>query len=112
MRLSEHQREFTLDIAKLIVFAYTQGIELTFGEAYRTEYQQEEYVRTGKSMTMNSNHLKRLAVDFNFFIDGALTYDREDVEVLGEYWEALDEKNRAGMFFESFIDVPHFERRI
>lgn len=112
MKLSEHQRKFTHDIAKLIVFAYTQGIELTFGDAYRSEYQQKEYVRTKKSKTMNSKHRNRLAVDFNFFINGSLTYKREDVEVLGEYWEILDEKNRWGGNFKSFLDTPHFERNV
>jgi hypothetical protein len=112
MKLSKHQQIFTTNIARLIVFANTQDIELTFGEAFRTKYQQEEHVRQGKSKTMNSNHLRRLAVDFNPFLEGKLTYKREDVEVLGEYWELLDKNNRWGGNFTSFYDPCHFEMNI
>ncbi len=112
MRLSEHQREFSLDIAKLIIKAEELGIGLTFGEAYRTEYQQEEYVATGKSKTMDSNHLKRLAVDFNFFIDGKLTYDKYRLSALGYYWISLNKLNQWGGFYSKFVDTPHFERRV
>jgi peptidoglycan L-alanyl-D-glutamate endopeptidase CwlK len=112
MKLQDEQQIFTYHIAQLIVFATTNGFGLTFGEAYRTKYQQEEYLRTGKSKTMRSNHLKRLAVDFNFFVDGKLTYDKDALEVLGEYWELLDDKNRWGGNFTNFIDTPHFERKV
>ena len=70
MKLSENQILFTLNIGDLIYFANSIGIGMTFGDAYRTEYQQKEYLRTGKSKTLTSNHLRRLAVDFNFFVDG------------------------------------------
>jgi len=125
MRLSEHQRIFSHHIAKLIIFAYDNGIELTFGEGYRTIDQQSLYYH-GKSIkeddgtlqlidskkrtkTMRSKHLERLAVDFNFFINGKLTYKLEDVRILGEYWESLDERNESGMFW-NFYDAPHFQR--
>jgi len=111
MKLSEHQRIFTKHISLLIEYAYSIGIELTFGEAYRTVYQQEEYIRQGKSKTMKSKHLNRLAVDFNFFIDGKLTYTDPRLDLLGDYWEDLDELNRAGMFWK-WRDSPHFERNI
>ena len=40
MSLSKIQREFTFDIAKLIIYAYEcLDIELTFGEAHRTNSQ-------------------------------------------------------------------------
>jgi len=109
MGLREVQTDFLNDVAKLIVYADEIGIELTFGETYRTEYQQEKYIADGKSKTMNSQHLKRLAVDFNFFIDGKLTYNKSDVEQLGIFWESLHYKNEAGMFWE-FQDTPHFQR--
>ena len=54
MKLSENQILFTLNIGDLIFFANSIGIGMTFGEAYRTEYQQKEYLRTGKSKTLNS----------------------------------------------------------
>lgn len=118
MRLSEQQQIFTKNVAKLINYSIEQGIELTFGEAYRTREQQLLYVQTGKSKTMNSNHLRRLAVDFNFFIDGELTYDWNRVKVLGDYWESLHSANRWGGDWnkndksDGFIDCPHFEMNV
>ncbi len=112
MKLSLHQQKFTTDVNKLITKATELGIGLTFGEAYRTKFQQKEYMRTGKSHTMNSNHLRRLAVDFNFFIYGKLTYNRVTLQELGDYWESLDTMNRWGGNFKSFTDTPHFERNV
>ncbi len=37
--LSQYQREFTVAIAKLILWANANGYELTFGEAFRTPEQ-------------------------------------------------------------------------
>lgn len=113
-----HQRVFTRNIAKLIVYAYQHGLELTFGEAYRTAEQQEIYVKAGKSKTMNSDHLRRLAVDFNVFTNNKLTYDWATVKILGDYWETLHPSNRWGGDWnknnikDGFIDVPHFEMHI
>ncbi len=112
MSLSDYQHIFIYNVAKLIIFAETQDIKLTGGELYRTKYQQEEYLRTGKSKTMKSKHLKRLAIDLNIFIDGKLTYNKEQISVLGEYWELLNEHNRSGMNFKYFYDPCHFEMNI
>ena len=106
------QHEFLKDVAKLIYFADQQGVILTGGELYRTKEQQQIYIDTKKSTTMHSKHLERLAIDFNFFIDGALTYAKKDIQVLGDYWEAISDKNRWGGNWENFVDCPHFERRI
>lgn len=117
-KLSESQRIFTVNIARLIMFAYENDIQLTFGEAYRTREQQLLYLQTGKSKTMNSNHLKRLAVDFNFFINGNLTYDWNVVKTLGDFWETLHPLNRWGGDWnkndkkDGFIDAPHFEMNV
>ena len=112
MKLSENQIIFSLNIADLIHFANSESIGLTFGDAYRSEYLQKHYLATGKSKTMNSMHLKRLAVDFNFFINGKLTYKKSDLQKLGDFWESLHHKNRWGGNFKSFLDVPHFEMNV
>lgn len=123
MRLSQKQRIFTKHIGMLIAFAYSRGIELTFGEAHRTKAQQFLYffgldVVDGKlvkakklSWTLYSRHQDRLAVDFNFFINGKLTYKKIDLQILGDYWESLDEKNEWGGNWEKNLDTPHFERK-
>ena len=112
MKLSQQQQIFSKHIARLIHHADLLGIDLTFGEAFRTDFQQKEYFRTKKSKTMHSNHLKRLAVDFNFFIDGTLFYEHELITKLGAYWESIDPFNRWGGNFKSIKDTPHFERNI
>jgi len=110
MSKSNEQWLFLQDVALLIMEAKRLGIKLTGGELYRTEYQQAKYFADGKSKTMNSMHLKKLAVDFNFFIGGQLTYKKEDIQPLGDYWESLDYKNEWGGNWKSFQDVPHFQR--
>lgn len=127
MSLSAKQRVFTRNIGRLIEFAFSVGIELTMGEAFRTKSQMLlnfygyvvkevrdtiTLVKSRKlSNTKNSKHGSRLAQDFNFFIDGQLTYDKEKLQILGDYWESLHPDNRWGGNFKSFLDTPHFEMR-
>ena len=59
---------------------------------------------------MNSIHLKRCAIDLNFFKDGKLTYDIPTLKPVGDYWESLHPKNQWGGNWKSFKDVPHFQR--
>lgn len=128
MKLSEKQQIFTKNVASLIAYADMIGIGLTFGDAYRSKsqmilnyfgYKLEvdksnvfgfKIVKHKKlSNTLNSLHGKRLAVDFNFFINGELTYKKEDVKELGEFWETLHPDNKWGGNFKSFLDTPHFQ---
>lgn len=89
MTLREKQSLFVRLIAKLIEFAYANGYELTFGEAYRTPEQAAINASKGTGIA-NSVHTKRLAVDFNLFRNGKLLTSTEDHRPLGEYWESLD----------------------
>ena len=107
----EEQWKFLQDVAKLLLYAEASGVVLTGGELYRTEEQQKIYFTSGKSKTMNSMHLKRLAIDLNFFVDGELVYEHPKVVALGNYWESLDEKNQWGGFW-NFKDYPHFQRTV
>lgn len=102
------QAAFLLDVCKMIQWATEQGYVVTGGELSRPVEMQQIYVKTGRSKTMKSRHLDRLAIDLNFFKDGKLTYDTAGI---GRYWESLSPKNSAGMFWKSFKDAPHFERR-
>ena len=112
MKLSDQQIIFTINIADLILYANSLGIGLTFGDAYRPQMLQDIYYKENKSKTLKSNHLRRLAVDFNFFKDGELIYDKSKLQELGDYWESLHGKNRWGGNFKSFIDTPHFEMNV
>ena len=112
MSLVQEQAAFLLDACKLIQYATDQGFVLTGGELLRTPEQQEIYLKTGRSKTMLSNHLKRCAIDLNFFKDGKLIWDREQLAPIGAYWESLNPKNRWGGNFKTLVDVPHFERNV
>jgi len=112
MSLVAEQAAFLRDVRKLLTKAEELGFVVTGGELYRTPEQQEIYVKTGRSKTMNSIHLKRCAIDLNFFKGNKLTYDKTLIKPLGDYWESLDPKNRWGGNWTRFVDVPHFERRV
>lgn len=118
--LVAEQAEFLVDFTKLLAEIYRQGFVATGGELERTLEQQKRYFEEGKSKTMNSMHLKRLAIDLHIFKGGMLIDDHKVLKPLGDFWEALDAKNRWGGSWRGavergeshFIDSPHFERYI
>jgi len=112
MSLVQEQAAFLLDAGKLVVHATELGFVVTGGELWRTPEQQQVYVKTGRSKTMKSNHLRRLAIDLNFFKDGKLVATKSELAALGEFWESLNPGNRWGGNFKSLVDTPHFERNI
>lgn len=112
MSLVIEQAAFLLDVCKLVEYATSLGFSVTGGELFRTPEQQQLYVRSGRSKTLNSNHLRRLAIDLNFIRNGQLIYDANALEPVGQFWESLHPKNRWGGHFSSFKDRPHFERNV
>ena len=90
--LGKKQRLFTRMIADLIIYAYSCGYELTFGDSYAT---------TGH-MT-NSLHYVRLAIDLNLFKDGVYLDKSEAHTFLGEYWES-----KGGTWGGRFKDGNHY----
>ncbi|MGZ8182444.1 MAG: M15 family metallopeptidase [Methylobacter sp.] len=116
MSLNKEQAIFIQHVAELIRKAPELGLTLTGGELFRTPEQQALHIKNGRSKTMNSQHLKRLAIDLNFFEeqpDGSLKLiqDGDKVRNLGAFWESLDPANKWGGNWSSFKDMPHFERR-
>lgn len=112
MSLVAEQAAFLLDMGKLVQYATSQGWTVTGGELARTVEQQQIHVKAGRSKTMNSIHLKRCAIDLNFFKNGQLVWDKTQLAPIGAYWESLHPKNRWGGNFKSLVDVPHFERNV
>jgi len=108
LTLGQHQEAFSRDVAALFNKALELGYQIRIGEALRTEEQQAIYIKTGKSKTMNSMHLKKCAIDLHFQKDGNLVYPQE----LGDFWESLNPLNQWGGNWKSFKDSPHFERHI
>ena len=101
MSIVNEQAAFLLDVAKLIQWATQEGFTVTAGELYRSLEQQQIYFKTGRSKTLNSQHMKRLAIDLNFFVNGKLTWSKDILAPVGAYWESLNPKNRWGGNFKS-----------
>lgn len=111
MSLREQQSLFARDVVKLAQWASTMGYEYVFAEFQRPIEMQQIYVQTGRSKTMDSYHIKKLAADIFFFKDSKLLSTKEELDPLGSYWEALSPLNSWGGNWKSFKDRPHFERR-
>jgi peptidoglycan L-alanyl-D-glutamate endopeptidase CwlK len=124
MATVKDQAMFLLDFCKLIQYATSLGFVVSPGELLRTKEQQEIYVKQGRSRTMFSRHLDKMAGDLNFFFNGVYINRlpaKEAIKILesiGRHWERLSEKNRWGGNFDldwtkedNFKDVPHFERK-
>ena len=105
MTLGQRQRLFTQLISKLIVFAYDNGYELTFGDAYRDPRVHGDVGSKKSYSSANSLHKQRLAVDFNLFKNGVYLTATNDHKALGEYWESLHPLCRWG---GRFNDGNHY----
>ena len=103
MTLGQKQRKFTRMIADLINYAYSNGYELTFGDAYRDPRVHGQLGQKKSYSSANSLHKERLAVDFNLFKDGAYLTRTEDHRPLGEFWESI-----GGTWGGRFNDGNHY----
>ena len=111
MTLGQNQEKFAQDLVKLLNHLIDNGYTVRIGEVERTQAQQEIYTKEGKSKTSNSMHLKRCAADLHIFKNGEWLQSKTQLQSIGDYWESLDQNNRWGGNFKSFIDTPHFERQ-
>jgi peptidoglycan L-alanyl-D-glutamate endopeptidase CwlK len=118
MTLGEHQEVFAVQFAALLRKAWDMGYSVRIGEVQRPIEMQELYVKTGRSKTMDSMHLKKCAADLVLLRDGKVC-DRAQIKPLGDWWESLDPLNRWGGNWRgavdsgksNFVDAPHFERQ-
>lgn len=120
MGLGTLQRIFTRNIALLIAWAYKEGYELTWGDAYRSpeqamlnsgEYGLIEKVTNfvtwfKKIGSKKSSHMNRLACDLNLFRDSRYMSTTEAHRELGRFWESLHPLNRWG---GRYNDGNHYE---
>ena len=109
MTLGEQQELFAVNLVKLLQYAISEGYGCRLREVQRTPEQQAIYVKEGKSKTLNSQHIPSLAADIYFTKDGKLVEGKTELQPLGDYWESLNENNRWGGNYKTFIDCPHFE---
>ena len=101
LTLRQKQSVFVLMVSDLIRFAYENGYELTFGDAWAFNLWPvrnlllpilpKKWVTAFKARMhkKGSFHYKRLAIDLNAFKDGDYLTTTEAHHPLGEYWESL-----------------------
>lgn len=106
MTLGDKQRAFTQMIARLIDFAYANGYELTFGDAYRDPRVHGAVGEKKSYSSAVSVHKERLAVDLNLFKDGRYLTSSEDHKPLGEFWKSLHADCRWGGDFKDHQGRP------
>jgi len=92
MSLRKKQSEFVHMVSLLIAYAYQNGYELTFGDAYAQRGHKD-----------NSLHYDRLAIDLNLFENGTWLKETEDHKQLGEFWEMI-----GGSWGGRFGDGNHY----
>lgn len=111
----QYQFQFSYLLELLLTNARVCGYQVTMKELLRTEAQQLIYFKEKKTKTMDSQHLKGLAVDLCFFKDGTWLTTYEDLKSIGQYWQGLDAHCRWGgdwnreLKQSSFYDGLHFE---
>ena len=79
--LRQKQSRFVYMVARLIDHAYENGFEMTWGHAWRSPA-----CTVGSEVSL---HRKRLAVDFNLFIDGEWIQDGRGHDELHDFWDSI-----------------------
>ena len=104
--LNEKQVDFTACVGKLLVYASIIGHDVILAEAYRTPEQAAIYAEQGKGIK-NSVHTKKLAVDLFRYVNGKISWDPYDYELLATHWKSLHPLARWGGDFKN-RDCVHF----
>ena len=108
MTKNEKQFKFTRMLGHLILYAESEGLDITIREVQRFPERQRQLVAYGKSKTYKSKHLDSLAADIILFRDGEPIWNARDDDYvkLGEKWEELG-GTWGGRW--DFSDGIHFE---
>lgn len=109
MTLRERQSLFIQNFAKLILWAFENGYEVTAGELLRTPEQQQIYIKKGLSKAERSRHQDKLAGDLNLFVGGVYQTAKSPYKPLADYWKSLHSDNVAG--YDWGWDANHFEMK-
>lgn len=89
MTLSQKQQLFCKMSSELILWIFTQhDCAVTYGEATRSKLQAEANAASGAGIS-NSNHLIRLALDLNLFINGVYQTASESYRFIGDKWKSM-----------------------
>jgi peptidoglycan L-alanyl-D-glutamate endopeptidase CwlK len=85
-------------------------------EGMRTKERQRYLVKTGKSRTLNSYHLRGKAIDFVAMPKGKVSWDLKDYKTIVEKafkpaakTLGLSDKITYGIYWKSIVDGPHLQ---
>lgn len=107
MTLGEKQEEFTLTMARFLVWVYEcTPYRVRSGEWFRSREEAERLARLGAGIR-NSQHCRKLAADIFLSHGGLVTWDYDDYLVLGEKWKTMHPLARWGGDFRN-RDAVHF----
>ncbi len=105
--LREKQVRFLRYLARLILWAESQGYELTMSEGYVGDTDAADGDYDGPHMRGGA-HYNRVGIDLNLFIGGVWQKaSTPEWQALGQYWKSLDPLCRWGGDFAS-VDLNHF----
>ncbi len=93
--LSQKRCRFTLQMAKLILYANEIGYKVAANEVFRTLKEAAQNAADGDGI-LNSVHTVGLAVDLNLYMDNRYLRSTSDHIQLGHYWESLSDDARWG----------------
>jgi len=106
--LREKQAIFHRCLARLILWAWEQGIEVVVSELYRDPNRQLALFHQGKTRTLNSLHLQGLAADLLVIRNKVpVLRDVEEYHILGRKWEEMG--GIWGGRWQTLNDIFHFE---
>lgn len=97
------QREFALELARLVVWINQQGFEVSFGDAYRDPRVHGDWGEKRGYGSAVSYHKRRLAVDLNIFLNGRYLRSTAAHRFAGEEWE-----RRGGTWGGRWDDGNHY----
>ncbi len=98
-----------------VMLASIVNSPLDFGitEGLRTKERQQELFNEGKSQTMRSRHLTGHAVDIVVLVNGKVSWDFKDYQLVADHIKARAKELNIpivwGGDWTSFKDGPHFE---
>lgn len=103
--LGTRQRRFSIEIARLIVWAYDElGVQLTIGDAFRDPRMYGEFGQEKGYSSKYSCHKLKLAMDLNLFTNNGRTWTyrigTKAHQKIGEKWESMGEDHRWGGRFD------------
>jgi len=103
--------------AKLIILAglmlNLSPYDFVLTEGLRTVERQKFLVKTGKSTTMNSKHIKGKAFDIAILVNGKITWEYKYYKAFADEFKKmakfLNFNVTWGGDWKTFIDAPHFQ---